>query len=292
MEGTAARVLDYAATWVHDDGSSEMLEHEIQKIQSQEAINSESEMQPPTGLVLHLRVIKPDGRVLEPEPVAGKPTVTLPHLEVGDFIEMEHITPEAGDGAKGRQYHSPHWFFREADKGYWRSEFVVVTPASRELEIETRGNVPAAAGEERRDVRRAPLARGPEPAGGGRGGEPAHHRVLAERARRLGHLARVDAGAPRRPRGRRHAARSAPPRAGARGRARRAGDGDRRARAPRLPVGARARAGRQGDRRPPRHHGRHGLAPGGVPLHAAAARDRQPAGAREEPAGDAAARAR
>jgi cellulose synthase operon protein C len=142
MEGTAARVLDYAATWVHDDGSSEMLEHEIQKIQSQEAINSESEMQPPTGLVLHLRVIKPDGRVLEPEPVAGKPTLTLPHLEVGDYVEMEHITPEAGDGAKGRQYHSPHWFFREADKGYWRSEFVVVTPAGRQLEIETRGNVP------------------------------------------------------------------------------------------------------------------------------------------------------
>jgi cellulose synthase operon protein C len=143
MEGTAARVLDYAATWVHDDGSSEMLEHEIQKIQSQEAINSESEIQPPTGLVLHLRVIKPDGRVLEPEPVAGKPTLTLPHLEVGDYVEMEHITPEAGDGAKGRQYHSPHWFFREADKGYWRSEFVMVTPASRVLEIETRGNVPA-----------------------------------------------------------------------------------------------------------------------------------------------------
>ncbi|HEY6459576.1 MAG TPA: tetratricopeptide repeat protein, partial [Polyangiaceae bacterium] len=92
MDGTAARVLDYAATWVHDDGSSEMLEHEIQKIQSQEAIGSESEMQPPTGLVLHLRVIKPDGRVMEPEQVAGKPTVTLPHLEVGDFIEMEHIT--------------------------------------------------------------------------------------------------------------------------------------------------------------------------------------------------------
>jgi tetratricopeptide (TPR) repeat protein len=143
MDGTAARVLDYAATWVHDDASSEMLEHEIQKIQSQEAINSESEMQPPTGLVLHLRVIKPDGSVLEPEPVAGKPTLTLPHLEVGDYVEVEHITPEAGDGAKGRQYHSPHWFFREADKGYWRSEFVMVTPAGRELEIETRGNVPA-----------------------------------------------------------------------------------------------------------------------------------------------------
>jgi cellulose synthase operon protein C len=142
MNGTAARVLDYAALWVHEDGSSDMLEHEIQKIQSQEAINSESETQPPTGLVLRLRVIKPDGRVLEPEPVAGKPTLTLPHLEVGDYVELEHVTPQAGDGAKGKQYSSPHWFFREADKGYWRSEFVVVTPAARELQIEARGNVP------------------------------------------------------------------------------------------------------------------------------------------------------
>jgi hypothetical protein len=93
--------------------------------------------------VLRLRVIKPDGRVLEPEPVAGKPTLTLPQLEVGDFIELEHVTAQAGDGAKGREYRSPHWFFREADKGYWQSEFVVVTPADRTLEIETRGAVPA-----------------------------------------------------------------------------------------------------------------------------------------------------
>jgi len=142
MNGTAARVLDYAAIWVHEDGSSDMLEHEIQKIQSQEAIASESETEPPSGLVLHLRVVKPDGRVLEPEPVAGKPTLTMPHLEVGDFLEMEHVTRQAGDGAKGRQYQSPHWFFREADKGYWQSEFVVVTPRDRELQIETRGSVP------------------------------------------------------------------------------------------------------------------------------------------------------
>ena len=142
MDGTAARVLDYSALWVHDDGSSEMLEHEIQKMQSQEAITSESETEPPSGLVLHLRVIKQDGRVFEPEPVAGKPTLTLPHLEVGDYVELEHISSQTGDGAKGRQYGGPHWFFREADKGYWRSEFVVVTPSAKDLEIETRGNVP------------------------------------------------------------------------------------------------------------------------------------------------------
>ncbi len=141
MEGNAARVLDYSAIWVHPDGSSEMLEHEILKIQSQEAINKEAEQPPPGGLVLHLRVIKPDGSTLEPERVAGKGSVTMPHLEVGDYIEIEHITQQGGDGQRGKRYRGPHWFFREADKGYWRSEFVCVTPKDRPVQIETLGQV-------------------------------------------------------------------------------------------------------------------------------------------------------
>jgi len=143
MDGTAARVLDYSALWVHPDGSSDMLEHEILRIQSQEEIGRESEQQQPTGLVLRLRVIKPNGTQLEPEPVEGKPTLTMPNLEVGDYVEIEHITSEAGDGSKGKRYHGPTWFFREADKGYWRSEFVVITPKDKKLDIETRGTVPA-----------------------------------------------------------------------------------------------------------------------------------------------------
>jgi tetratricopeptide (TPR) repeat protein len=142
MDGTAARILDYAATWVHSDGSSEMLEHEILRMQSQEAVDQESEQKPPEGLVLRLRVIKPDGSVLEPETVAGKPTLTMPHLEVGDYFEMEHITALPSEGARGRVYHGPHWFFREADKGYWRSEFIVVAPKERKVDIETVGKVP------------------------------------------------------------------------------------------------------------------------------------------------------
>jgi tetratricopeptide (TPR) repeat protein len=142
MDGTAARVLDYSALWIHPDGSSDMLEHEILRIQAQEEIGRESEQAPPTGIVLHLRVIKPDGRELEPEPVEGKPTLTMPHLEVGDYIEIEHITPEPGDGSRGLRYRGPTWFFREADKGYWRSEFVVIAPKDKKLQVETRGTVP------------------------------------------------------------------------------------------------------------------------------------------------------
>jgi tetratricopeptide (TPR) repeat protein len=143
MDGNAARILDYAAVWVHPDGSSEMLEHEILRMQSQEAIGQEAEQKPPDGLVLRLRVIKPDGSILEPEPVAGKPTLTMPHLEVGDYVEIEHITPNPSEGGKGKRYRGPHWFFREADKGYWRSEFVVLVPKDKPLEIETVGKVPS-----------------------------------------------------------------------------------------------------------------------------------------------------
>lgn len=142
MDGSAARVLDYSALWIHPDGSSEMLEHEILKVQTQEAIGREAEQSPPGGLVLALRVIKADGSTLEPMPVQGKATLTMPHLEVGDFIEIEHITRTPSE-SRGLRYNGPTWFFREADKGYWRSEFITLAPSSRKLLIETRGAVPA-----------------------------------------------------------------------------------------------------------------------------------------------------
>lgn len=142
MSGTAARVLDYSTLWVNADGSSDMLEHEIVRIQAQEAVAQEAEQNMPEGLVLRFRVIKKNGEILEPEQVAGKPTLTMPHVEVGDYIETEHITTQNGE-AQGLRYRGPTWFFREADKGYWRSEFVVITPKDKPLDLEVRGQVPA-----------------------------------------------------------------------------------------------------------------------------------------------------
>ncbi|HVJ14111.1 MAG TPA: DUF3857 domain-containing protein [Polyangiaceae bacterium] len=142
LPGTAARVLDYAAVWVHADGSSRMLEHEIIRVQSAEAIRDMAEQQVKPGLMLHFRVIKQDGRVLEPEFVSGKPTVTMPHLEIGDYIETERIESMGSDGNRGLRYFGPRWFFREENVAYARSEFVIVSPKSRPLQIETRNNVP------------------------------------------------------------------------------------------------------------------------------------------------------
>jgi len=142
LPGTAARVLDYAAFWVHADGSSRMLEHELIKVQSAEAITSMAEQQLQGGLILHLRVIKKDGSILEPELIEGKQTVTMPHLEVGDYIETERIESNAGDGQRGLSYQGPRWFFREENIAYARSELVVISPKSKPLLIETRNDVP------------------------------------------------------------------------------------------------------------------------------------------------------
>jgi tetratricopeptide (TPR) repeat protein len=139
----AARVLDYAAIWVHEDGTSRMLEHEILHMQSAEAIGEHAEQRIPRGTVLHVRTIKPDGRILEPEVVPNKPTVTMPHLEVGDYVETETIYSLRSDGRGGRSWASPRWFFREAKVDYDVSEFVVITPRERSLVIETTGAVPA-----------------------------------------------------------------------------------------------------------------------------------------------------
>ncbi|HVZ31615.1 MAG TPA: hypothetical protein VG963_04270, partial [Polyangiaceae bacterium] len=143
QSGTAERVLDYAAVWVHSDGSSRMLEHEIVRIQSEEAISKFSEHQRLGGLVLNMRVIKKDGRTLEPEPVAGKPTVTFPHLEVGDYIETEHVQGSPAE-EQGKSYAGLRWFFREEDVAYARSEFVLIAPVERPLDIEITGKVPPA----------------------------------------------------------------------------------------------------------------------------------------------------
>lgn len=139
LPGTAARVLDYSALWVHGDGTARMLEHEIICIQSREGIEEHAEQRLPRGLVLRLRTIKKDGRVLEPEFVEGKPTVTMPHLEEGDYIETETLYALRGDGQGGRMFEGPRWFFREEKIPYFRSEFVVVSPKNRPLDVEAAG---------------------------------------------------------------------------------------------------------------------------------------------------------
>ena len=143
MEGEALRVLDYGVVWIRSDGSSRMLEHQIIKAQTQAAVTRLAEQPLRNRLPLRARVIKKDGRVLEPEIVVDKPTLTMPHMELGDYCEIEMIHTLPADSKGGVYYAGPHWFFQEHEVGYWRSEFVVIAPKDRTLDIESSGNVPA-----------------------------------------------------------------------------------------------------------------------------------------------------
>lgn len=141
--GPSSRILDYAVLWVDRDGSAWMLEHEMVRVQSREAIQQEAEQPFPSGRILRLAVRKPDGRVLEPDVVQGKATLTMPDLAIGDVVETEHVQALGAARADGAMFQSPRWFFREPDKSYWRSEYVVVTESDRELAFDERGPVPS-----------------------------------------------------------------------------------------------------------------------------------------------------
>ncbi|MEM1031431.1 MAG: hypothetical protein AAF928_10835 [Myxococcota bacterium] len=147
LPGSAARILDYGAIWVAPDGSARMLEHEVIRLQSAEGIARHVEQNIPRGVILRMRTIKKSGEVFEPELVAGKPTVTMPHLEVGDYIETESILVLRGATEGGRRFLGPRWFFREENVSYHTSEFVVILPSRtdqlHQLIVETTGDVPA-----------------------------------------------------------------------------------------------------------------------------------------------------
>ncbi len=143
LPGASARILDYGALWVASDGTARMLEHEIIRIQERDGIAKHVEQQIPQGVILRIRTIKADGRIFEPELVEGKPTITMPHLEVGDYIETESIWFLQGASEGGKRFQGSRWYFREENTSYHVSEFVVVTPSSApELVVETTGVVP------------------------------------------------------------------------------------------------------------------------------------------------------
>lgn len=141
LDANAARVLDYMVAWIHSDGTTRMLEHEIVRLQSAEAVRRFAEQDLGSGVVLKARVLKREGTILEPELVAGKPTVTFPHLEVGDYIETERILTRHAS-ANGSAFDGLQWFFREKDVAYARSELVLIAPQDKQLDILPKGRVP------------------------------------------------------------------------------------------------------------------------------------------------------
>lgn len=136
-------VFDYLAVQVFDDGSSLELVHTIQKAQSSEAVDELAEVAvPQDARVQTLRVIKRDGTALEADIIDGKDTLSLPGMELGDYVEFEftRALPSA-DGFPGG-YLGERFYFQSYEVPFEHSELVVIAPKSMPLVVDARGKAP------------------------------------------------------------------------------------------------------------------------------------------------------
>lgn len=91
-EAASTLVLDAAATQAYPDGAQVDRIHTITKVLDQSAVSDVAEVSLPAGAqVLTLRTIKADGRTLQPEQIENKETVSMPGVEVGDYVEQEFL---------------------------------------------------------------------------------------------------------------------------------------------------------------------------------------------------------
>ncbi len=136
-------VYDYMVVRVFEDGSALELIHNVYKVQSDEAIDDLGEFRLPDGAyLLRLQTVKPDGRRIEPDFIAGKETISLPGLVRGDYVEYEYIRPlNAPDGFPGG-FLGDRFYFRSFEVPFDISQLLLVVPRELPLIIDPRGPAP------------------------------------------------------------------------------------------------------------------------------------------------------
>jgi cellulose synthase operon protein C len=136
-DATSTFVLDAAAIRAYPDGSMVDRIHIIQKALDQQGVQDIAEVQlPADAVVLTLRTLKPDGRTLEPETFEGKEGVSLPGVQIGDFVEYEYLLahPSRGPGQPG--FTASNFYFQIARQPNARSTYVVKADRGAGLKVD------------------------------------------------------------------------------------------------------------------------------------------------------------
>ncbi|MDB4928126.1 MAG: hypothetical protein JWM10_610, partial [Myxococcaceae bacterium] len=142
-ESAAVLVLDYTVRRSYPDGSALELTHNVVRVQTQEGADAFGEFQLPGGATLwRIRTLKADGRVLEPEEIAGKDSLSLPDLRPGDALEFEYVRVLPPSDAAPGGFSSDRFYFRGFEVPYDRSEYVAVVPREMALTVDPRGPAP------------------------------------------------------------------------------------------------------------------------------------------------------
>jgi cellulose synthase operon protein C len=144
-QSPAVVVLDRAVEKVLPDGARVLLTHSITQVLSKDAVEHVGEVPVPDGAeVLALRTHKADGTLREAEEIAGKATISVPNLSVGDFVEVETVEFKDPRESIAPGFIGERFYFRSVDAPLDRSEYVLVAPGAAQLDVSARAQAPQA----------------------------------------------------------------------------------------------------------------------------------------------------
>lgn len=136
-EYASVLVVDYAVEQVFANGSGRQYTHQLVLVNTKAGIQEWGEARVPGGAeLLELRVIKPDGSIIEPELVGGKGSVSLTGLAVGDFIEMKYIESSPASDVGPASFMGETFYFCSATEPMNLTRYVVMAPTGLDLRIE------------------------------------------------------------------------------------------------------------------------------------------------------------
>jgi tetratricopeptide (TPR) repeat protein len=139
----SVEILDHVTHRVFRDGSTLTRYHSVRKLLTKEGVEENSEfVAPPGASVIQLRTIKADGRVLTPEDIAHKATISFPSLEPGDYTEAEWLQARGPSLIFPGGFSLDRWYFQILDLVLHLSEMIVVAPEDMALSFDPRQDPP------------------------------------------------------------------------------------------------------------------------------------------------------
>ena len=136
-EAPSAYVLDAAVVQAYPDGSTVDRIHTVQKALDQNGVSEVAEVNvPPGAAVLALRTLKADGTVLEPEAIEGKDSVSLPGVQVGDYVELEYLQANAARGPAQPGFTSSAFYYQVARQPNHWSTYRVLAPKGTGMQVD------------------------------------------------------------------------------------------------------------------------------------------------------------
>lgn len=124
---SAVYVLDDRIVVYFPDGSAAYRTHVLIQIRNEAAVDQLGELEVPFGAEMErVRTIKPDGRILEPEDIHEKESLSLVDLEVNDIIELASVRFEDPSVLPAPTRAAETFYFQSFDAPIVESRCVVV----------------------------------------------------------------------------------------------------------------------------------------------------------------------